>query len=92
MAKEDKKEELASVMYHLVENLRRIAILIKPYMSHTSEKMLNQLSIGSELQTWDSLKDYDKIENITVTQKPEVLFARLDPQVELEAIKEMMKV
>ena len=47
---------------------------------------------GSELQTWDSLKDYDKIENITVTQKPEVLFARLDPQVELEAIKEMMKV
>lgn len=92
LAKEDKKEELASVMYHLVENLRRIAILIRPYMKHTSEKMLNQLSIGAELQTWDSLKDYDKIENITVTQKPEVLFARLDPQVELEAIKEMMKV
>ena len=92
LAKEDKKEELASVMYHLVENLRRIAILIRPYMKHTSEKMLNQLSIESELQTWDSLKDYNKIENITVTQKPEVLFARLDPQVELEAIKEMMKV
>ena len=87
-----KFEELASVMYHLVENLRRIAILIRPYMNHTSEKILNQLSISIKLQTWDSLKDYDKIRNITVTQKPEVLFARLDPQVELEAIKEMMKV
>ena len=92
LAKEERKEELASVMYHLVENLRRIAILIRPYMNHTSEKILNQLSISIKLQTWDSLKDYDKIRNITVTQKPEVLFARLDPQVELEAIKEMMKV
>ena len=92
LAKEDRKEELQSVMYHLVENLRKIAILIKPYMTHTSEKIFAQLSIPEELQTWDSLKEYDKITNITVTQTPEVLFARLDPQVEQEAIKEMMKV
>ncbi len=32
LAKEERKEELDSVMYHLVENLRKIAILIYPFM------------------------------------------------------------
>ena len=89
--KEEKTEELKSVMYHLVENLRRIAILINPYMKHTSEKMLNQLNIPEELRTWDSLADYDKLVNIKVTDKPEVLFARLETELEIEVIKEMMK-
>lgn len=78
-------------MYHLVENLRRIAILIAPYMKHTSDKMLAQLNIKQELQTWDSLTEYKDLKNIKVTEKPEVLFARLDAETEIEAIKEMMK-
>ena len=78
-------------MYHLVENLRRIAILIAPYMEHTSRKILAQLDIKEELQTWDSLVEYKGLKNIKVTEKPEVLFARLDAEVEIEAIKEMMK-
>ncbi len=89
--KEGKTEELQSVMYHLVENLRRIAILIAPYMKHTSEKMLQQLNIPQELQTWDSMSKYDQLQNVKVTDKPEVLFARLDAETEIEAIKEMMK-
>ena len=89
--KEEKQEELKSVMYHLVENLRRIAILIKPYMEHTSKKILEQLNIPEGLQTWDSLADYNKLENIKVTDKPEVLFARLEAEVEVEEIKNMMK-
>ncbi|MGN1270215.1 MAG: methionine--tRNA ligase [Clostridia bacterium] len=89
--KEEKQEELKSVMYHLVENLRRIAILIKPYMEHTSKKILEQLNISEELQTWDSLADYNKLENIKVTDKPEVLFARLEAEAEVEEIKNMMK-
>ena len=89
--KEGKTEELKSVMYHLVENLRRIAILINPYMNHTSEKMLNQLNIPEELRIWDSLYNYTKLANIKVTEKPEVLFARLEAEAEIEAIKDMMK-
>ncbi len=89
--KEEKTEELQSVMYHLVENLRKIAILIKPFMVHTSQKILDQLSIDEQLQTWDSLKDYDKIVDLKVTSKPEVLFARLDMEKEVEEIKRMMK-
>ena len=89
--KEEKMEELKSVMYHLVENLRRIAILIAPYMKHTSDKMLSQLTIKQELQNWDSLAEYKGLKNIKVTEKPEVLFARLDTEAEIEAIKEMMQ-
>ena len=91
LAKEGKTEELQSVMYHLVENLRRIAILIEPYMKHTSEKILTQLAIPENLQSWDSLSEYKKLENLKVTEKPEVLFARLDATTEIETIKEMMK-
>ncbi len=89
--KEEKMEELQSVMYHLVENLRRIAILISPYMVHTSQKILSELSIPQELKNWESMKKYDEIKNIKVTEKPEVLFARLDQEEEIEAIKNMMK-
>ena len=89
--KEEKQEELRSVMYHLVENLRKIAILISPYMKHTSQKIFEQLNIPESLRTWDTINEYDKLSNITVTEKPEVLFARLEKEPEIEAIKEMMK-
>ena len=35
LAKEENKEKLEAVMYHLVENLRKIAILIKPFIENT---------------------------------------------------------
>lgn len=91
-SKEDKKEELQSVMYHLVENLRKIAILIKPYMENTANNIFNQLGISEDLQKWDTLRDNKKLNNIIVTNKPEVLFARLDIEEEIEYIKAQMKV
>ena len=50
-----------------------------------------KFDIPEELRTWDSLADYDKLVNIKVTDKPEVLFARLETEPEIEVIKEMMK-
>lgn len=91
LAKEEKTEELKSVMYHLVENLRKIAILISPYMKDTSDKIFTQLNISDSLKTWDSLKDNTLITNLKVTDKPEVLFARLDVADEIEYIKSIMK-
>ena len=91
LAKEEKTEKLKSVMYHLVENLRKIAILISPYMKDTSDKIFTQLNISDSLKTWDSLKDNTLITNLKVTDKPEVLFARLDVADEIEYIKSIMK-
>ena len=93
LAKEDNKEKLASVMYHLVQNLRIIAILIKPVMQGTSNKMLEQLGIkDEEFITWESLDNYKELpNNIKVIEKGEPLFMRLDRDEEIEYIRNQMK-
>ena len=92
LAKEGKKEELESVMYHLVESLRRIAILIYPFMKDTAINMFNQLGIIDEsLKSWDSLSKYDGLNNIKVIEKGEPIFMRLNYDDEVEYIKEHIK-
>ena len=92
LAKEEDTEKLKSAMYHLIENLRKIAILIKPFMNETSENILRQIGITDEsLKTWESLKDYDKIKNAKVIEKGEPIFMRLNAEEEIEYIKQTMK-
>ena len=92
LAKEEKTEELKSAMYHLIENLRRIAILIKPFMNETSENILRQIGINDdELKTWQSLGDYTKLKDIKVIEKGEPIFMRLNTEEEIEYIKQLMK-
>ena len=90
---EDKQEKLKSVMYHLSENLRKVAILISPFMEDTANSIFKQLGLeNAELQTWDSLYEYDKIPNNTkIIEKGEPLFVRLDMEEEINYIKEQMK-
>ena len=93
LAKEEKNEKLQSVMYHLVENLRKIAILLTPFMPNTAENMLSQLGLQDEnLKSWDSLKSYNLIpKGAKVVEKGEPLFMRKDKEEEIEYIKNAMK-
>ena len=93
LAKEKEKEKLASVMYHLAENLREIAILLKPFMPETTENILKQLGMKDpSLQTWESLFQYNNLpKNITVIEKGKPLFVRLDPEVEIDYIRQGMQ-
>lgn len=92
LAKEERTEELESCIYHLIENLRRIAILVYPFMEETSKKMFQQLGIQNpELKTWESLEKYDKIRDTKVIEKGEPLFMRLNAEEEVEYIKERIK-
>ena len=92
LAKEESKEKLMSVMYHLIENLRKIAILIKPFMNDTAENILRQIGVkDKKLMTWDSLKQYDKLNEIKVIEKGEPIFMRLNTEEEVEFIKNLMK-
>ena len=77
----------------LSENLRIVAILISPFMEDTANSIFKQLGLeNAELQTWDSLYEYDKIPNNTkVIEKGEPLFVRLDMEEEINYIKEQMK-
>ena len=92
LAKEDNKEKLESCMYHLIESLRKIGILLKPFMNDTADNILKQLGIQKEeLKTWDSLNEYESIENCKVIEKGEPLFMRLNTEEEVEYIRERMK-
>lgn len=91
--KAEEKEKLNSVMHHLVENLRKIAILLKPIMNDTPNKMFEQLNItDEELKQWDSLYQFDLINgNKKVIEKGEPLFVRLEVDEEVSYIKDGMK-
>ena len=85
------KEKLKSVMFHLAENLRKVAILLVPFMPDTSTKMLAQLGIDTENKAWDLAKADNEIkEGTKVIAQGEPLFVRLDKDEEIEFIKNAM--
>lgn len=89
--KEGKKEPLKSVMYHLTENLRKIAILLKPILINSSDSIFEQLGLNSEKETWDSLYGMKDLKGIKVIEKGKPLFLRLNVEEEIEYIKNNMK-
>ena len=92
LAKEEQTEKLKSCIYHLIENLRKIAILIKPFMRDTAENIFNQIGIEkNDMKDWKNLKVYDKIKNVKVIKKGEPIFMRLNAEEEIEFLKTIMK-
>ncbi|WP_110926070.1 methionine--tRNA ligase [Bacillus massiliglaciei] len=93
LAKEEsKREELAGVMVHLAESLRRISILLKPFLTQTPEKIFAQLNIDKEeLKGWDSLEQFGQIPAGTQVIKGNPVFPRLEMDDEIQYIKEQMQ-
>ncbi len=79
LAKEEKKDELATVMYALAETIRIIAVLISPFMPETAEKILAQLGIEKRVDelTLEDLTAWGKIKPGTRLTKEKPLFPRI---------------
>lgn len=91
LAKNEEKDRLAVVMYNLVDTLRKVAILIRPFMKNTSNNIFNQLMIEEqEKQNWDSIKVNNILDTIKVIEKGEPLFLRLDFEEEVKFIQDAM--
>ena len=90
---ETKKDRLSEVLYNLVESITVGANLLTPYMPETSERILAQLYPANPKAGERDFDDLDKFglreNDIKVTEKPEILFARLDLE---EVIKEVEKI
>ena len=90
---ETKKDRLSEVLYNLVESITVGANLLTPYMPETSERILAQLYPANPKageRDFDDLDRFGLRENdIKVTEKPEILFARLDLE---EVMKEVEKI
>ena len=87
LAKNEETEKLQSSMYPLIGNIRKIGILVMPIMEETSQNLLKQIGIPENLQTWDSLKNYNKLSDIKVIEKGEPLFMRKNMEEELEYLR-----
>ncbi|EAE6295041.1 methionine--tRNA ligase [Listeria monocytogenes] len=90
---EDKRTELASVMTHLAENLRIIAVLLQPFLTRTPDEIFLQLGLQEEnLKKWDSIYGYGEIPaGTTVVKKGTPIFPRLEAEVEVTYIQDEMK-
>ena len=89
LAKEEaKKDRLATVLYNLTEAITIGASLLESFMPETSEKILKQLNTEkralSEMDTFGKYPSGNK-----VTDKPEILFARVDVKEVMEKVEAM---
>ena len=86
LAKEEyKQDRLKEVLYNLVEAITIGATLLEAFMPETSEKILSQL--GAKKRELDDMGQFGLYESGTkVTEKPEILFQRLDLDEVLEKV------
>ena len=85
---EEKKDRLATVLYNLVEGICIGATLLKSFMPETTERILAQLS--AEDRTLEDLNTFGLYPSGNkVTEKPEILFARLDLKEVMEKVAEL---
>lgn len=88
---EAKRNELASVMSHLIESLRIASILLQPFLTRAPRKIWEQLGIQEgELTAWDSAKQWGVIPAGNALQKGDPIFPRLDSEQEIAYIAEAM--
>src|SRR5690625_1858936 len=89
---EEKRERLGNVMAHLVDSLRRIAILLQPFLTSTPERIFEQIGVTDDKdKTWDSLRSFGvSTEGAKVTKK-DPIFPRLEVEKEVTIIKDMMR-
>ena len=90
---EEAKDRLAEVLYNLVESITIGACLLKSFLPETADRILAQLNAG--MREYDDLDKFGLYENGNkVTDKPEILFARLDAKEimpKIDAIREAQK-
>jgi methionyl-tRNA synthetase len=86
---EANKARLGTVLYNLLEAIRFAAILLKPYLPDTSDKMLAQLNV--ENGGVESLSSFDGMKPGATLGTAEILFARLDMEKKMEEINAMQE-
>ncbi|MCI8593469.1 MAG: methionine--tRNA ligase [Lachnospiraceae bacterium] len=83
---EQKKDRLSEVLYNLVEGITIGASLLEAFMPETTERILAQ--IGATKRAYEDLKTFGLYPSGNkVTDKPEILFARLDVKEVMEKVE-----
>ena len=88
---ESNKDRLATVLYNLIEGISVGASLLAPFMPETAQKIADE--IGQPLRDFDTLGEFGLYPSGNkVSDKPEILFARLDEKEILEKASKIQEV
>ncbi|MBQ8947539.1 MAG: methionine--tRNA ligase [Lachnospiraceae bacterium] len=72
-----KSERLSTVLFNLCEGIITGASLLAPFLPDTADRIAGQL--GLKLRDFEDLREFSSgVTSARVTDKPEILFARLD--------------
>lgn len=86
----DQIGRLATVLYNLLECVRIAGVLLRPYLPDTAAKILS--SLNTMEKDTDSVQEFGMLEtDIRVTEKPEILFARLNEKEVMAKVEEIQK-
>lgn len=86
---ESKKERLGTVLYNLLESIRFIAVLLKPFMPDTSKAILEQINASDD--SYESLSSFGAMKAGEKTGDAKPLFARIDAEKMLAEIEKETK-
>ncbi len=87
---EAKKDRLSTVLYNLVEGITMGVSLLAPFMPETADKTVKML--GTQIRDYETLGTYGSCgDTFTVTDKPEILFARLDQKEVMKKVEVIME-
>ena len=85
---EAQQDRLATVLYNLIEAINIGASLLEPFMPETSKKILAQ--INAQPRAFEDMTEFGKYPSDNkVTEKPEILFARMDIKDVMEKVEEI---
>lgn len=85
---EDKKARLGTVLYNLLESIRFAAIMLKPYLPDTSDKIMAQLNIPNG--GVESLREFNGMPVGGKVGEAEILFSRMDIPKKMKEIEEKL--
>ena len=80
LAKEKKTDELAAMMYNLLETLRIVAIAVYPFMPTASQKIWSQLGMKGDIEkvSFSDIRSWGKLKPGASINKSSPLFPRIE--------------
>lgn len=91
LGKEGKIDRLNTVLYNLIECIRIIGILLRPYMIDIPDEIFKQIGVSERITNWDDAKSFGLLEEGTIVTKGVNLFPRVDIKEEIKKMSEQLE-
>ena len=86
---QSKSDRLKTVLYNLTESIIIGTSLLSAYLPDTCQKVAKMLNLS--IREYDELNKFGLIKETVVTDKPEILFARIDGAKVMEKVNAMIE-